>query len=237
MLYIIPTPIGNSQDITLRAIDLLKNLNTFLCENTNTTKKLFGIYNISTEGKKFYHYTSHQNNQLDFFSELINNNDIGVMSENGTPWLSDPSKELIRICREKNLKFEVLPGANALIPSVVWSDFDTSEFLFLGFLPLKKSRQNKLSYICQSEYPIYIYESVHRVAKLILDLQKLQYKWHICIHREITKKFEQKLSGDVDKISKYISDGTLVLKGEFVIGFSNHMIKKVKKNKFENLDN
>lgn len=236
MIYIIPTPVGNSQDITLRALDLFKNLNIFLCENTNTTKKLFAMYDITTAGKKFYHYTSHQNNQLDFFADLIKDNDIWMMSESGTPWLSDPSKELVRICREKDLKFEVLPGANALVPAIVGSDFDTSEFLFWWFLPLKKWRQTKLQYICESEYPIYIYESVHRIEKLFAELKKINYLGHICIHRELSKKFEQKLSGNVDEMVQYLANGTLVLKGEFVVWFSNHLQKKTKINKFDKLD-
>ena len=232
MLYIIPTPVWNSQDITLRALDLFKNLNIFLCENTNTTKKLFGMYDISTSGKKFYHYTTHQNNQLDFFGQLISSGDVWMMSESGTPWLSDPAKELVRICREKNLQFEVLPGANALIPAIVGSNFDTSEFLFWWFMPLKKWKQTKLLEICKSEYPIYIYESVHRVEKLINELKKLEYQWNICIHRELSKKFEQKLSWTVDEILWYISNWILVLKWEFVIWFYNKS-HKIKNNKFE----
>ena len=232
MLYIIPTPVGNSQDITLRAINLFKDLNIFLCENTNTTKKLFGMYDIPTSGKKFYHYTSHQNNQLDFFADLIASNDVWLMSESGTPWLSDPAKELVRICREKDLHFEVLPGANALIPAVVWSNFDTSEFIFRWFLPLKKWKQTKLLEICNSEYPIYIYESVHRIEKLISELSKLSYQWIICVHRELSKKFEQKIAWNTQEILSHISSGKLVLKWEFVVWFYNKQ-EKIKNNKFE----
>lgn len=221
MLYIIPTPIWNTWDITLRSIELLKSLNILICENTQTTRKLLDIYGIDKTNKKFYHYTSHQNSQLVFFEELIRWWDVGIMSESWTPWLSDPAKELVRVCREKDLHFEVLPWANALIPAVVWSDFDTSEFIFWWFLPLKKWKQTKLLEICKSEYPIYIYESVHRVEKLMNELKKLEYKWHICIHRELSKKFEQKISWNVDEILGHISSGKLVIKWEFVIWFYN----------------
>ena len=222
MLYFIPTPIWNLEDITLRALNLFKKLDIFFCEDTRTFKNLLKKYEINFENKKFYSITSYTSaKKLDFYTQLMQETDIWVVSEAGTPWLSDPWKELIRIAYEKNIKFEVLPGANALVPAIVSACFDTSKFVYLGFLPQKKWRQTLIKKIIQSEYPVFIYESVHRIKKTLNQLKENWFNWKIFIIREISKMFEQKICWNVDEILEKIQKKELPLKGEFVMGIKN----------------
>ena len=222
MLYFIPTPIWNLEDITLRALNLFKKLDIFFCEDTRTFKNLLKKYEINFENKKFYSITSYTNQKkLEFYTQLMKENDIWVVSEAGTPWLSDPWKELVRIAYEQNIDFEVLPGANALVPAIVSACFDTSKFLYLGFLPQKKWRQTLIKKIIQSEYPVFIYESVHRIEKTLNQLKENWFNWKIFIIREISKMFEQKICWTIDEILEKIEKKQLPLKGEFVIGIKN----------------
>ena len=148
MLYLIPTPVWNKDDITLRALNLFRELKIFICEDTRTFKKLLSMYEIDYSGKEFYSLTSFTDKwKLNFYVKLMQENDIWVVSEAWTPWLSDPGKSLIQLCNENNLKYTVLPWANALVPSVVSAWFDTSSFIFLWFLPQKKWRQTILNKI------------------------------------------------------------------------------------------
>lgn len=148
MLYFIPTPIGNKEDITMRALRLIKEISIFLCEDTATCKKLLNLYEISLEGKLFYPYTSFTNpSKLQHYLNLITASNVCVLSEAGTPGLSDPGKSIVKLARENNIPFEVIPGATALIPAIVWAYTDTSSFTFYGFLPQKKWRKSLLQHI------------------------------------------------------------------------------------------
>jgi len=218
MLYVIPTPIWNLEDITLRALNLFKQLNIFICEDTRTFKNLLSKYEILFHDKKFFSITSYTpDKKIKFYTELIKNNDVGLVSEAGTPGLSDPWKELIRICRENNIKFEILPWANSLIPAVVSTCFDSSKFLYLGFLPKKKWRQTLLKKIVNETYPVFFYESVYRVEKTLGQLKDLWFDWIVFIIREISKKFEQKYCWHIQDILQKIEEGSIKLKWEFVI--------------------
>ena len=220
MLSFIPTPIGNTEDITLRALKLMKQLNVFFCEDTRMTKKLLQIYEIDYAEKKFYSLTSFTKpHQLSKYQDILQDTDAGVLSDAGTPWVSDPGKQLIKLCREGDVSFEILPGANALIPAVVGSYFDTSSFTFFGFLPKKKGKQTMLKYIVQSDYPVFIYESVHRVEKTLGELQAVGFEWTVCLFRELTKMFEQKEKWSIQEVLTKIENGDIKPKGEFVIGF------------------
>ncbi len=222
MLYFIPTPVWNKNDITLRALDLFKQLQIFLCEDTRTTKKLLNMYDIDYQDKNFHSLTSFTHpGKLNFYVDLIRDNDVGVVSESGTPWLSDPGKELVRLCRENDIKFEVLPGANALVPSVVSAFFDSSEFIFLGFLPKKKWKQTKMKFIIQSEIPVFIYESVYRVEKTLQEIKNLWFDGKVLVCREISKMFEQKVCDHIDIVLDKVKKGEIVAKWEFVIWFYN----------------
>lgn len=139
MLYLIPTPIGNREDITLRALRLLNELSVLLCEDTRTLRSLCAMYDIPTQHKTLHSLTSFTNpTMIQHFISQMKAGDCGLVSEAGTPGLSDPGKEMIKICFQQNIPFEILPGANALIPAVVGSGFDTKQFVFYGFMPAKK---------------------------------------------------------------------------------------------------
>ncbi len=218
MLYFIPTPIGNKEDITLRWLRLLKELDTFFCEDTRTFKNLCRLYEIDYTNKKLYPLTSFTDpGKLQHYINIIQTTECGVVSEAGTPWLSDPGKSLIKLCRENNIKFDVLPWANALTPAIVWAYTDTSTFVYYWFLPPKKWRQTIFKEILAQDKAAILYESVHRIEKLINELEKLEFKWHIGIYRELTKMFEQKLRGTVEEIQAKIKNGEMPIKWEFVV--------------------
>lgn len=222
MLYIIPTPIWNKEDITLRWLRLLKELNIFLCEDTRTTKDLMKLYDIDYSNKQFYSLTTFTGKwKLDYYVNLFKQENVWLVSEAWTPWLSDPGKEIIKLIWENNISFETLPWANALVPAVVWSWFDTSEFIYLGFLPTKKWRQTKMKYIIQSDMPVFVYESVHRAKKLLMEMKELWFQWKISLFRELTKMFEQKLCDNIDIILDKFNSWEIKEKGEFVIWFYN----------------
>lgn len=220
MLTFIPTPIWNKEDITLRALRMLREATILFCEDIWTTRKLLNMYEISAAEKKLYSLTSHTSAaSVAFYLELIGAHVCGVVSEAGTPWLSDPWKHLIKLCREQHLPFEILPGANALIPVVVATPADTTIWSYYWFLPQKKWRQTVLKEILQSVYPVYIYESVHRIQKLMQELSVLNYTWTLLIAREISKLFEQYVHGDLATITTLLAEKKIPLKGEFVVCF------------------
>ncbi len=219
MLYLIPTPIWNKEDISLRALRLLKELQILICEDTRTTKKLLGMYEIPYQDKQFFSLTSFTDKgKLAHYLNLIKENEVWMLSDAGTPWLSDPWKLLIQLCGEHQLAYTILPGANALIPAVVGSGFDTSSFCYLGFLPQKKGRQTALKEALVRDMPTFFYESVHRVEKLISELEQLGFEGKISISREISKLFEQHLTCPFSELREQLQTGKLTLKGEFVIG-------------------
>lgn len=219
MLYIIPTPIGNLQDITLRAIELLKRLEYIICEDTRSTKKLLQLLAIPYEGKQFFSLTSFSSQkQVDHYVELIKQYDVWLVSDAGTPWLSDPGKRMIEMCHSYQLPFTVLPGANALVPVVVASGFDTSQFVFVGFLPKKKGKQTLMKEMLVSERPYFFYESVHRISKVLQELYDLWFRGKVSLGRELTKMHEQLLTDDIEKVLAALQAGQIPEKGEFVVG-------------------
>ncbi len=221
MLYFVPTPIGNKEDITLRAIRLLWEIKILICEDTRTAKKLLSMYDISIIWKEFYSLTSFTSQwKLWFYTKLLSDNDAIVISEAWTPGLSDPWKSLIQICNENQIPFSVLPWANALIPSIVAAWFDTTQFTFLWFLPQKKWRQTTLKKVIESEVPTFFYESVHRMPKLLQELRELNFDWKIFIAREISKVFEQFFTGSLDECDNLVKQWKMAMKWEFVVGIS-----------------
>ncbi len=222
MLYFIPTPIWNKDDITLRAIKLFQSLDFFVCEDTRTTMKLMKMYDIPYKDKTFFSLTSFtSDNQLARYVDILKASDIGLVSEAGTPGLSDPGKSMIQLCNEHDIPYTILPGANALIPAVVASGFDTSEFIYLWFLPTKKGRQTKIKEILQSKIPVFVYESVHRIEKLLKELSQTGFTGKISIARELTKMFEQHFTWTVEEALLLVKEKKLPIKGEFVVGIKN----------------
>ena len=228
MLYLIPTPIWNKDDITLRALNLFRELKIFICEDTRTLKKLLSMYEIDYSNNEFYSLTSFTDKwKLNFYVKLMQDNDIWVVSEAWTPWLSDPGKSLIQLCNENWLKYTVLPWANALIPSVVSAWFDTSNFIFLWFLPQKKWRQTTLKWIINNkewimkDCPVFFYESVHRFEKLLSELKELWFNGKIFVGREISKMYEQIFNWTLNELIELVKNGKFSVKWEFVIGLIN----------------
>ena len=224
MLYIIPTPIGNREDITLRALRLFKELEIFICEDTRTLKKLFSMYEIEYSKKQFYSLTSFTDQgKMNHYLNLLSDNNVWLVSEAGTPGLSDPGKSLIQLCNENKIEYTVLPGANALVPAVVASWFDTSNFVYLWFIPQKKWRQTVLKNIIAKKYwemPVFFYESVHRFEKLLKELAELWFEWKISVSREISKMYEQIVNGTLDEVIELVKTKKLSIKWEFVVGLS-----------------
>ena len=221
MLSFIPTPIWNREDITLRALRLLKELNVFFCEDTRTTMNLMRMYEIDFSNKKLYPFTSFMDEKrVEWYVELLKKTNCGVLSEAWTPWLSDPWKRLIKLCREYDLDFDILPGANALIPPVIATPYNTSKFVYLWFPPTKKGRQtfftSSIQYV-STWIPVYMYESVHRIEKTVKQLIELWYEWNILIWRELTKLHEEYVCGSIHDIYEKLQSWTIVQKWEFVV--------------------
>lgn len=222
MLYLIPTPIWNREDITVRWMRLLKELKYIICEDTRTTMKLLQMYEINFKDKELMALTSFTDQwRLNHYLNIMKENDVWVVSEAWTPGLSDPGKNLIKICNENNILYAILPGANALVPAVVGAWFDTSEFTYLWFLPQKKWRQTALKWILESKIPVFFYESVHRIEKLIKELEWLKFGWQISISRELSKMFEQYFTWNLDEVISLLKEKKLPIKGEFVVWIKN----------------
>lgn len=227
MLYFIPTPIGNKEDITLRALRLFRELEIFFCEDTRTFMNLLRMYDIPLEGKQFHAFGSFNSpSKLHSYIKIAKDHSCGVVSEAGTPGLSDPGKTLIQICNEHQIPFDVLPWANALIPSLVSAGFDTSDVRFAGFIPHKKGKQTLLKSIISSDIPVFVYESVHRVVGSLEELQKLWFQGQVFIGREISKMFQQNITASLEEILLWFNSGTIPCKGEFVLGFYPSKKKK-----------
>ena len=197
----------------------MKELKFLICEDTRTTRKLLQMYEIDYSDKEFFSLTSFTDKgKLGHYVNLIAENEVGMLSDAGTPGLSDPGKVLIQLCYENGLKFSVLPGANALVPAVVGAGFDTSNFVYIGFLPQKKGRQTALKIAIQSQIPTFFYESVHRMERLIKDLEELGFDGKVMILRELSKVFEEVLTLEMTQLVEKWQSWNLMLKGEFVVG-------------------
>ena len=222
MLYFIPTPIWNKDDITVRAMKLFQSLEFFVCEDTRTTMKLMKMYDIPYKDKTFFSLTSFtSDNQLARYVDILKASDIWLVSEAGTPWLSDPGKSMIQLCNQYDIPYTVLPGANALVPAVVGAWFDTSEFTYFWFLPTKKWRQTKIKEILQSKIPVFVYESVHRIEKFLEELKQAWFAGKISISRELSKMFEQQYTWTVEEVLDMIKAKKMPIKWEFVVWIKN----------------
>ena len=215
-IFIIPTPIGNLGDITYRAVDVLKKVNKIYAEDTRTSHKLLSFYKIET---KVYSY--HQHNEHKIVDQLVKeikeeNLSIALISDAGTPGISDPGFLLINRAKLIGIQVFCLPGATALIPAIVQSGFPTDEFYFFGFLPHKKGRKKKIKLLLEKHSTIVLYESPHRLMKLLLELKDLKINnRNISISREISKIHEESINGSIDHIIKHFSQK--IIKGEIVV--------------------
>jgi 16S rRNA (cytidine1402-2'-O)-methyltransferase len=216
--YIVPTPIGNLEDMTLRAVRVLKECDLILGEDTRVTKKLLDHYNIKTPMRS-YHAQSKLSKIDDIIADLEKGKNIALVSDAGTPAISDPGSLLIKRIREElpALKIESLPGPSALTSAFAASGVTGGEFVFLGFLPHKKGRETLFKEIADSDRAYIFYESSHRILKALQSLQKFAPKKHVIVAKEISKIHESYFRGTSDEILSVFSKDPLKTKGEFVV--------------------
>jgi 16S rRNA (cytidine1402-2'-O)-methyltransferase len=214
-LFIVPTPIGNMGDITIRAIETLKNSDLILAEDTRHAKKLLSEYKISTKVNS-YHLNNEHKKVNDYIELMSSGQKISLITDAGTPCISDPGFLLIREAIKKEIIITCLPGPTALIPALVLSGLPSENFIFEGFLPRKKGRKTKLLELAQNTRTTIIYESPYRVVKTLTEfLEYLGEDRQISLSREISKIYEETFRGSVVEAVKYFSNKKI--KGEFVI--------------------
>ena len=214
-LYLIPTPIGNLEDITLRALRILKEVNIVLAEDTRTSRKLFSHYDIDTNLAPFHMHNEHKVLQK-WIDSIKLGEAIALVSDAGTPAISDPGFLLVRECVKNNIEVDCLPGATAFVPALVNSGLPSDKFIFEGFLPVKKGRQTRLKLLSEEERTIVFYESPHRVVKtLSLFCEYFGEDRKVSVSREISKMFEETKRGSAKEVMEYFEQKKP--KGEFVI--------------------
>ncbi|MEA3399276.1 MAG: 16S rRNA (cytidine(1402)-2'-O)-methyltransferase [Patescibacteria group bacterium] len=214
-LYVIATPIGNLEDITLRALRILKEVDYILCEDTRVTKKLLDRYEIETKSMS-YNVHSSKSKENSIVELLKNSQNLALVSDAGTPCISDPGVLLISRLKEEGIEVVPIPGPSALISALSASGIPSSEFTFLGFLPHKKGREKLFKEIAKSKRTMVFYESPHRLMKTLNSLKEHTDK-DIVVAKEISKQFEEFISGKADEIIAYLEDNQKKQKGEFVI--------------------
>jgi 16S rRNA (cytidine1402-2'-O)-methyltransferase len=218
-LYIVATPIGNLEDMTLRAIRILKEVDYILCEDTRTTGTLLRAYDITTKTMS-YHAHSTANKEDVIINMLKEGKNLALVSDAGTPCISDPGVLLVSRVREEfghDAQVVPIPGASALVSALCASGISSSEFVFLGFLPHKKGRETLFKEIAESKRVVVFYESTHRILKSMASLDVVLPNAKVMIAREITKQFEQFLSGTPKEILDYYTEHSDKHKGEFVV--------------------
>lgn len=217
-LYIIPTPIGNLEDITLRAIRLLKEVDLLLAEDTRTTQ--FLLKHLGIERQVVSHHKYNEHAKVDAVAQRIESGlDVGLVSDAGTPSISDPGFLLVRTCVERGIEVETLPGATALIPALVQSGFPCDRFCFEGFLPQKKGRHKRLEALKDEQRTIIFYESPFRVIKLLGELaETFGSEKQVSVSRELSKMFEQTVRGSLAEVIEHFTQNQP--KGEFVVIFN-----------------
>ena len=214
-LYLIPTPIGNLEDITLRALRILKEVNIVLAEDTRTSRKLFSHYDIDTNLAPFHMHNEHKVLQK-WIDRIKSGETIALVSDAGTPAISDPGFLLVRECVKNEIEVDCIPGATAFVPAIVNSGLPSDKFVFEGFLPVKKGRQKRLNLLSEEERTIVFYESPHRIVKtLSVFCEYFGDDRKISVSREISKMFAETKRGNAKEVKEYFEQKKP--KGEFVI--------------------
>lgn len=213
ILYLVATPIGNLDDITLRAINTLKEVDFIAAEDTRHSLKLLNHLNISKPLISYHRHNENIKSDL-LIDKLLDNKNIALITDAGTPIISDPGEEIVKIALEKNIKVVPIPGACALITALISSGLNASSFSFLGFLPLnKKNRKQKLEEIQNSKNTVILYEAPHKLISTLQDLNKILENRKIVLAKELTKIHESFISGTANELLQKIENP----KGEFVI--------------------
>ena len=214
-LYIVPTPIGNLEDFTFRAVKILKEVDTILAEDTRTSGKLLKHYEIETRMNSYHMFNEHK--MVESFTErLLAGETMALITDAGTPAISDPGYLLVRECIKKDIEVECLPGATAFVPALVNSGLPNDKFFFEGFLPHKKGRQTRLKFLATLPYSIVFYESPHRLVKTLAQfVEFFGAERKVSVSREITKLHEENKRGTVAEVLEHFKSKTV--KGEIVI--------------------
>ena len=214
-LYIVLTPIGNLRDMTFRAVDVLKSVQLILAEDTRTSKFLCQHYSIETP-LQAYHKDNEHKAVENIIQKIKSGITMALVSDAGTPGISDPGFLIVRECLKNEIEVECLPGATALVPALVHSGFPLDRFVFEGFLPHQKGRQKRLVALQNEERTVVLYESPYRILKLLHELQEYFGAQHyVSISRELTKKFEETFRGTVENAINHFT--LKEPKGEFVV--------------------
>ncbi len=215
MLYIVPSPIGNLADITFRAVEVLKSVDLILAEDTRTSGKLLRYYNIEKPTSPYHQHNEHKV-VVHLTEQLLAGKTIALVTDAGTPGISDPAFLLVRECIKNNIKVECLPGATAFVCALVNSGLPINRFCFEGFLPLKKGRQTFLKKMSEEQRTMVFYESPMRLIKTLKDLiENFGSDRQCCVSRELTKMFEENKRGSLQEVYDYFNSKTV--KGEIVI--------------------
>ncbi|MBO7463903.1 MAG: 16S rRNA (cytidine(1402)-2'-O)-methyltransferase [Bacteroidales bacterium] len=228
-LYVVPTPVGNLSDMTPRAVEVLKNVSLILCEDTRTSAPLLKHFDITTRTASHHKFNEHKTCEL-YAGRIQAGEDIALISDAGTPAISDPGFMLVRACIALGVDVECLPGATAFVPALVDSGFGCENFVFAGFLPQKKGRQKRLAALAALGMTIILYESPYRVQKLLSEISEhFGADRRVSVSREISKLHEETLRGTPSELIDAFASKPP--KGEFVI-----IIDKPKKDDQESTD-
>lgn len=215
MLYIVPSPIGNLKDITLRALEVLKDVDLILAEDTRTTSNLLNHYQIIKSLSPYHQHNEHKVLHH-LVNQLLDGKKIALVTDAGTPGISDPAFLLVRECIKVGVKVECLPGATAFVPALINSGIPANRFIFEGFLPLKKGRQSLLKKLAEEDRTMIFYESPLRLIKTLEEfIQYFGSERPCCVSRELTKLFEENKRGTIQEVYDYFKEKGV--KGEIVI--------------------
>ncbi|QFG54343.1 16S rRNA (cytidine(1402)-2'-O)-methyltransferase [Chryseobacterium sp.] len=219
ILYFVPTPIGNLEDMTFRAVRILKEVDYILCEDTRTSGILLKHYEISKPLKSYHLHNEHHSTQK-VIDDLRDGMNIAIITDAGTPGISDPGYLLARAAAEVDLEMQCLPGPTAFVPALVVSGLPNNEFLFAGFLPQKKGRQTKLKQLAEEKKTIILYESPHKINTTLEQVREFFGEdTKASLSREISKKFEETKRGSIAELIEFSK--TKTLKGEIVLIINN----------------
>jgi len=215
ILYLVPTPIGNLKDMTFRAVEVLNESDLILAEDTRNSGILLKHFEISTQMRSYHAHNEHQVTE-EIIKQLACGKTFSLITDAGSPGISDPGFLLVRACVENGIEVIALPGATAFVPALTVSGLISNEFIFVGFLPVKKGRQTKLNELKEEKRTLIFYESPHKITKTLKDLAEFfGTERKASLSREITKKFEETLRGTLSELHQ-ISE-TRNLKGEMVL--------------------
>jgi 16S rRNA (cytidine1402-2'-O)-methyltransferase len=214
-LFLVPTPIGNLKDITFRAVEVLRSVDLILAEDTRQSQKLLSHYNIISQVQSHHMFNEHKSVDA-ICSKILSGTSVALISDAGTPGISDPGFLLVRTCVEKGIPVETLPGPVAFVPALVNSGLPCERFCFEGFLPAKKGRNKRLSGLADERRTMVFYESPYRLVRTLDDLIALfGPEREACVSRELTKVFEENVRGTLSFLSNHFKNHTP--KGEIVI--------------------